>query len=93
VRRLNLLFAKRGGNEHLATFIERPGGSWDIQIEEGQDSRLVGTLISKVSLYRLERKVDTSEGDLYFEALQETFGRSSRYILVEEEQLGTNLKT
>ena len=86
MRRYRMLSVVKGGTEVIATLTERPGGQWEVVLEEGPRGELAARLLSRVGLSRLQRLVEPSEGDLFIEALFETFVQSSQYAFLEDSE-------
>lgn len=68
-----------------ATFVETGPQQWRVDVHDGPHRRFIEAMLPTVGLYRLQRAVAPNEGNLYREAVLETFGRSSGLVLVESE--------
>jgi hypothetical protein len=72
------------GRTPVAVFT-RDGDQWTISVPETPHRSAVKTILPSVSLYEKRRAVQQNEGDDYLKALQETFGRSSAWVLIEDD--------
>jgi hypothetical protein len=59
----------------------RTGDEWAIAMRDSPWKDAIERALPTISLYRLRRGVRPDEGDLYLQALQQTFGRSSGWAL------------
>jgi hypothetical protein len=59
----------------------RTGDEWVITMRDTPYRTALESALPTVGLYQLQRAVAPHEGDLYLEALQQTFGRSSAWAL------------
>jgi hypothetical protein len=81
--RLTLYHRARTGRVPVVDFA-RTGDTWKVTVRDTPyKSGLEEDLLPSVGLYRLRRPVKPDEGDLYLEALQQTFGRSSAWELTQ----------
>lgn len=82
MRQYRLEFITDQGEEPLATLDELVNGAWAVTVLEGPRAALATKVLAIVSLRRLQRLVSPDEGDLYLDAVRETFSNASRYRLV-----------
>jgi hypothetical protein len=66
----------------------RTGDEWEVSIRDTPHSEFLKGSLPTVGLYQLRRGVRPDEGDLYLEALQQTFGRSSAWELAPADPRG-----
>jgi hypothetical protein len=86
--RLILYHHTRTGRVPVVDFTRR-GGEWVIAVRDTPyKSSLEADLLPSIGLYELQRAVKPEEGDLYLEALQQTFGRSSAWELAPADAAG-----
>jgi hypothetical protein len=66
----------------------RSGDEWMIAMRDTPWRDAIESALPTISLYQLRRGVRPDEGDLYLEALQQTFGRSSGWALAPADAEG-----
>jgi hypothetical protein len=61
----------------------RTGDTWRVTVRDTPyKASLEGELLPSIGLYRLRRAVKPEEGDLYLQALQQTFSHTSAWELI-----------
>jgi hypothetical protein len=68
--------------------LDRRGDEWSITLRDTPYKEAAAHALSLVSLYQLRRGVEPHEGDLYLQALRQTFANSSRWGVAPADAVG-----
>lgn len=69
----------------LVEFFRMDSGAWAYRPAGTTSKAVAHELVRHIASYGLRRRVAPREGELFENALKETYGRSSAYQLVERE--------